>query len=546
MSQQLVWASQGSHKGAQQHAATLLSINDDMAEIKWASTGQITQIPKGNISYELPSRRTAASTAASVNDRSLQRDKPITSKSQTKKSNSTKMAPSIDKNKSSSPKRAKKNPVHSMGKVIKYFKDDDTGEMKPFSGDIKSYDEVEQLYKIEYEDGDEEEVDLKELKLIIVVDDNTSNNGQKYTIGTTVSKVFEDPETGERRPFSGEVISYDCKKTLYRIRYEDDDEEEIGEIKVSEILDQGGSGKIQAGKKKRKRDTDDKKTAMDKKKKKPRMTSSKPRDDNDDEGYSKPVELVTSRSGRKMKKVVYYAADSDSEDGLDDDSEGDMPPKKKRASAKGKTRKASGKKKQPDDNSDDFMPDSDQEEEDDISDFDAESEEEEVSRAKKGSKKTASSAKKDKPKKKMCDSFKPTNTPNYWDKKMTSQQIKEEFTYLDPCGMEATDDIVDSLIGEQLDKIGNLLKRALTPEDVEMAKAKKKKMINGGKERGALGSRDNPFILGTACSGTDAPSLALMLVQEQLEKRGMGDLFKHDHGKYINEIILLQLYHISL
>lgn len=416
MSQQLVWASQGSHKGAQQHAATLLSINDNMAEIKWASTGQITQIPKGNISYELPSRRRSrdssngvvASSTASVDDGSLQRDKPKPTTN-----NGTKMKSSTTKKKSSSLKRAKKNPVQSMGKVIKYFKDDDTGEMKPFSGDIKSYDEVEQLYKIEYEDGDEEEVDLKELKLIIVVDDNTDNNGQKYTIGTTVSKVFEDPETGERRPFSGEVISYDCKKTLYRIRYEDDDEEEIGEIKVSEILDQGGSGKIQAGKKKRKRTTDDKATT-DKKKKKPRMSSTKPRGDNDDEGYSKPVELITSRSGRKMKKVVYYAADSsDSEDELDDDSEGDMPPKKKRASAKGKARKTRGKKKQSDDNSDDFMPDSDQEEEedDDISDFDAESEEEEESRA-KGSKKTASSStKKDKPKKKMCDSFKPTNNP---------------------------------------------------------------------------------------------------------------------------------------
>lgn len=110
---------------------------------------------------------------------------------------------------------------------------------------------------------------------------------------------------------------------------------------------------------------------------------------------------------------------------------------------------------------------------------------------------------------------------------MTSKQIKDTLTYLDPCGMEATDDIIDSLVGEQLDKIGNLLKRALTSEE-----AQKEKMINGGKERGALGSRDNPFILGTACSGTDAPALALMLVQEQLEKRGMGDLFKHDHGKY--------------
>ena len=47
---------------------------------------------------------------------------------------------------------------------------------------------------------------------------------QKYAVGTTVSKVFHDPELGEERPFSGEVISYDAKKTLYWVRYEDGDE----------------------------------------------------------------------------------------------------------------------------------------------------------------------------------------------------------------------------------------------------------------------------------------------------------------------------------
>jgi hypothetical protein len=44
-----------------------------------------------------------------------------------------------------------------------------------------------------------------------------------------------------------------------------------------------------------------------------------------------------------------------------------------------------------------------------------------------------------------------------------------------------------------------------------------------------LGSANEPLVLGTACSGTDAPALALTLVQEQLEKRGKGDLFQHDH-----------------
>lgn len=47
---------------------------------------------------------------------------------------------------------------------------------------------------------------------------------QKYAVGTTVSKVFHDAELGEERPFSGEVISYDAKKTLYWVRYEDGDE----------------------------------------------------------------------------------------------------------------------------------------------------------------------------------------------------------------------------------------------------------------------------------------------------------------------------------
>ena len=152
-----------------------------------------------------------------------------------------------------------------------------------------------------------------------------------------------------------------------------------------------------------------------------------------------------------------------------------------------------------------------------------ESEEEEYKRSSSTNKKPKAAAAK--PKKKMADSFKPTNNPVYWDKKMSATKIKETFTFLDPCGLEATDYIIDRLVGEQLDKISNLLKRALTSEDIEMLNNAKTQR----KEMDALGSRTNPLTLGTACSGTDAPALALMLVQEQLEKRGMGDLFKYDH-----------------
>jgi hypothetical protein len=75
--------------------------------------------------------------------------------------------------------------------------------------------------------------------------------------------------------------------------------------------------------------------------------------------------------------------------------------------------------------------------------------------------------------------------------------------------MECSDDIVERLVGEQVDKLGGLLKRAM--------------------ENKEIGSKENPLQLGTACSGTDAPALALTFVQEQLEQRGLGGLFNCTH-----------------
>ena len=113
---------------------------------------------------------------------------------------------------------------------------------------------------------------------------------------------------------------------------------------------------------------------------------------------------------------------------------------------------------------------------------------------------------------------------------MSSQEIKEK-SFLDPCGLEATDGIIERLVGEQLDKIRNLFEMTLTSSDnaANMLKSASKHSMNTEEQQGPLGSKANPLVLGTACSGTDAPALAMMLVQEQLEKRGMGDLFKHEH-----------------
>jgi site-specific DNA-cytosine methylase len=82
--------------------------------------------------------------------------------------------------------------------------------------------------------------------------------------------------------------------------------------------------------------------------------------------------------------------------------------------------------------------------------------------------------------------------------------------------VEATDGIIDRLVGDMIDKIGSLVQRALENS-------------NGTAN---LGSEKCPLKLGTACSGTDAPALALTLVNEQMRLRKLGT----DHNKlFFNE-----------
>ena len=58
----------------------------------------------------------------------------------------------------------------------------------------------------------------------------------KYSIGAHVSKVFDDPKTGKERPFSGTIVSYDNYEKLYKVRYEDGDEEELDEGDIGKII----------------------------------------------------------------------------------------------------------------------------------------------------------------------------------------------------------------------------------------------------------------------------------------------------------------------
>jgi hypothetical protein len=116
-------------------------------------------------------------------------------------------------------------------------------------------------------------------------------------------------------------------------------------------------------------------------------------------------------------------------------------------------------------------------------------------------------------KKSMKDSFEPINRPLY--PTLSLAQIKRTKQFLDPCGQEATDDIISRLVGEQVDKLAPLLQRALDANS-------------------HLGSKFMPLKLGTACSGTDAPALALTLIQEQLELRNLTTL--HYEHKFSCEV----------
>jgi hypothetical protein len=61
-------------------------------------------------------------------------------------------------------------------------------------------------------------------------------SGQKYSIGTSVSKVFFVADKGWDCPFSGEITAYDPKEGLYLVTYEDGDKEELNEVNVGQIV----------------------------------------------------------------------------------------------------------------------------------------------------------------------------------------------------------------------------------------------------------------------------------------------------------------------
>jgi len=58
-----------------------------------------------------------------------------------------------------------------------------------------------------------------------------------YEVGTKVSKSFYDEEIQQERPYIGKVVSYNPKRKLYKIKYdEDDDSEELSDSEMDDVV----------------------------------------------------------------------------------------------------------------------------------------------------------------------------------------------------------------------------------------------------------------------------------------------------------------------
>jgi hypothetical protein len=207
----------------------------------------------------------------------------------------------------------------------------------------------------------------------------------------------------------------------------------------------------------------------------------------------------------------------------------------------GKNKKGtkSKKKKSDDSDSDGFQPDSQSEDDSFVVDDDAESEAMEVDSdsdsdgfiGKKTAKKKASAKKKPASSKK-----KETAATKKEDKtagkelspieklkaakakditvKNNPQAFPDDGPYVEPVGMSATDNIVEGIIGAMVQKVGNLLLRAIQHDDADRDKCE---------------LFPTP-LLNTACSGTDAPSISLSMIKEYLDSVLPGHGFTYEHN----------------
>ena len=106
-----------------------------------------------------------------------------------------------------------------------------------FKGKVVRYNEEHKWYWVEYEDGDEEEMNLRELREVLIwvpgqpkLDEHDDLDVGFRLVGFEVLKRFGEDE------FAGVVVGFDRKTEWYRVVYEDDDQEEMDLEELQKII----------------------------------------------------------------------------------------------------------------------------------------------------------------------------------------------------------------------------------------------------------------------------------------------------------------------
>jgi hypothetical protein len=361
-----------------------------------------------------------------------------------------------------------------------------------------------------------------------------SNDHPEIYVGRRISKYFPPNEDADcpGGMYGGKVDRVISRKPLllFRIAYDDGDEEDLTLEEVEEVLE--ASVPIEEEEKKMEdspppssRVGSSKKTISEAPSRSPHRSvaargkeeessSEEEEDDTSDEDEVSTVPRSSSKGGRPSRRaasrVVHYNEEEDdsSDDFSETDEEEDSKPtavsKRFRSKAKAPVRKKARVAMADDDSDfDDVAMDESSSSDEEMSFDEDESEEEEegkpAARKKASVQPKKAGAAKAPGKKSMAESFQPISTPLF--KNLSLEEIASERGYFDPCGLEATDDIIKSIEAEKVDKLLGLFKRAIANDKDSIF----------------------PLKLGTACSGTDAPAIAMTLIKEVLEERGFTD-----------------------
>ena len=316
------------------------------------------------------------------------------------------------------------------------------------------------------------------------------------SIGTKIAKYFDD------EIFNGHVADVtkdtdndngDSKKTsfLYHVSYDDGDAEDLSDNEFEDCKKLYQSQQQKKKKKNAKPQTARKTTT------KSSTTATKRSSSNDDDNND---------GKRKKSRVSYKEDDSDDLDITDDDDDEEF-----------------------DDVAGDDYDDDDVSMDDDMSVESFEDKKPAAKKTKKATaktKETSNKGKGGKRKKKdksatpedimkefeervakvMKKEYKPNNNPQKW---------PASGDFVEPVGMDPTNGIIEGIIAAQVQKVAGLLQLV--------------KESNSDEELMTAGELRFPIKLQTACSGTDAPSIALELIQESFDKMCPDNSLKYEH-----------------